>query len=355
MAQGQGAALGVEHLLVEAEQVRAGQHLSGEGLVELGRRQLLHRHALLRQQLPGGHGGADAQPRRVHPDRDRTAEGEPVPPAQSAGRGRVGDEHGGRAVGVPAGVPGRDRPAGREHGREACQQLGVQRPARAVVGPHLTTGSGDRHQLVLEGPHLRGGQRPPVAAQREGVLAFPADPVLAGDRLGGRTHVGITQVLRGELGAAVELDSPVLASSSAQRCGADALRPAGEEGPAGPGLGEPAGQHHRVQPRPALSVHGQARHGDRQSGLQGGEPSEITAGAHGVAHDHVGEPGGIQARVRQQGAEHRGQQPVDGHALEQGPGARQGRAPAQHQHGGLSRAVGHGRLLRGSSRGTPRG
>ena len=35
--------------------------------------------------------------------------------------------------------------------------------------------------------------------------------------------------------------------------------------------------------------------------------------------------------------------------------ARQGRAPAQHQHGGLSRAVGHGRLLRGSSRGTPRG
>lgn len=332
MAEGQGAAVGVEHALVDAQQVGAGEHLPGEGLVELDRRELPCGHPLLRQQ-PGRRGcRPQAQPRGVHPLGRRAAEGQGRRRAQVPCDLRRRDQDRRRPIRIGARIPCGHGASVDECRREAGQQLGVQARTRAVVGGDFASGSGHRHELLIEPSDGGRLERPAMAAQRERVLALTVDPVLPGHGLGRGPHVRIPQVLGAEAGAPVELDLPVRAATASQRSRADALGAAGQEGASRSGLRQSAGQHDGVEPRAALPIDRDPRDRQRQAGLQGRQPCQVASGSHRVAHHDVRDGLRRQARLRHEPLQDRRQQTVHRHVGQRGPcSCQRGPAPEQEQ------------------------
>ena len=133
-----------------------------------------------------------------------------------------------------------------------------------------------------------------MAAEREGVLAFPADAEVGGHVLGRHAHVRIAQAQWRELGAVVIVRAAVLVAVGPERCRADALHSACKVEAAAAGRDQPGGQDDRVQTGTALPVNRNAGDGDGQAGFQRGEPGHVPAAAHGVADHDVGH--GLQAR-----------------------------------------------------------
>ena len=170
-----------------------------------------------------------------------------------------------------------------------------------------------------------------MAAEREGVLAFPADAEVGGDVLGRHAHVRIAEAERRELGPAVIVRAAVVVPVGPERSRADALDAAGQVQAAAAGRDQPGGQDNRVQTGAALPVHRDAGDGDGQAGLQRGEPGHVPAAAHGVADHDVGHRRrgeAAPARVGEQAAEHRGQEFMGAQLLQGAVGAAE-RRPAR--------------------------
>ena len=289
MTEGQGAAVEVGLVRVDSQLVKARERLGREGLVEFHQAHVRGRQSVCRQEPFGRRGRADAQQLRRHPGGVGSQDQQPVGGAQLPGPLHGRDNDGGGTVGVEAGVPGRDRAAAGKNGRETGHQGRAKTRPRTVVGCRGRPGAGgEGHDFGVERPGGRGGQGTLVAAEREGVLAFPADAEAGGDVLGRHPHVGIAEAQRRELGPAVKVRAAVVVAVGAERSRADALDAAREVQAAAARRDQPGGQDDRVQTGAALPVHGDAGDGDRQARLQRGEPGHVSAAAHGVADHDVG-------------------------------------------------------------------
>ena len=231
--------------------------------------------------------------------------------AQFAGPLHRGDHDGGGPVRVEAGVPGGDGAAGGKHRREPRQHRRGQargagrrrhRPSGAVRPGH----PGQRDDLGVEEPGRGGRQGAPVAAQRQGVLPFPADAEAGGHVFGGHPHVRIAEARRRELRPAKNSGAPSL--SRRARSGAVLMlsTPPARYTAAAAGRHEPGRQHDRVEPGPALPVHREAGDADGQAGLEGREPGHVPAAAHGVADHHIRHRRRGHARCRRAGGGARG-------------------------------------------------
>lgn len=188
MAQGDGAAVGVDAVRVELQAAYHRKGLDGEGLVEFDRVEVADGPARAVQGPGGGRYRAEPHQVRLDPGRgggDDTGPGsEPVTLHRRAAR----HHQGGGPVGQRRGVARGDDAARAERGAQPAQFL--QRGGRAwpfVLG-HLTVRPRHRDDLRRETARSLRGHRSTVAAQREGVGLQAGDAVQSGDLLRGLAH-----------------------------------------------------------------------------------------------------------------------------------------------------------------------
>ena len=169
MAQRNARAVHIETLvvtLVKAKAVGTGQHLGGEGFVQFEQVQVLERESgALQHQLGGGY-RADAHALGVHPGHrpaHQTAQGLEAQSGRLLGRG---DDAGGSAVVLPAGIAGGHGGFSVEleaYRRERAQALHGGLGPGMLVDRNLLRAfaalDGDRHDFVGEAARLLGGHR----------------------------------------------------------------------------------------------------------------------------------------------------------------------------------------------------
>ncbi len=190
-----------------------------------------------------------------------------------------------------------------------------------------------RHDLLGEAAVLVGLDRELVRAQRELVLRFPGDPVLAAQVLGGLEHAarhGVVDAAGGHAGA----HEPILEHRAARSRApaqrdrvelrlAHALGAAGEHQVGSACLHLHTRLDHRLQPRAAAAVDLKAGHIHRQAGVERRDSSERGRLGVGVAlpEQHVVDRLGRQRGSLEHGADHRRGQPRRWHVAEDPPEA----------------------------------
>jgi hypothetical protein len=269
---------------VEPQRVGARDDLRGERLGDLEDGDVLRRQPGLVEDGAHRRHRAEARGRRVDAARRRREH----PQAGQPGLGPhlLGDDRDGRrAVVDAAGVPRGDRAAGREGRAEAGERGEREVGARPVVG----LDPADRHQLVLEHARRPGRDGARVGALGVRVLPLAADAAEHRDRLGGLAHLRVRETGRRERRPGVEprlLDRALGARHPPGR-GARALDATGQHEVGGT-AGDQRGAHpDRLQPRPALPVHGDAGHLDAEAGGQHRDPGDVAARPAAVAEDDV--------------------------------------------------------------------
>ena len=312
MADGDGAAPGVEAGAVGQELAGPHQGDGGEGLVALDGVELLDVHAGPGEQLAG-----DGVGRREHEDRVLGTDGE----VHEAGAGRetqlvgrlpAGDQHGRRAVGHLRGVAGGD--VGRRIGLPALRRGQLGQGLEAGVGPNaLVVVEGlardvalgvlerDGDDLLGEVARLGGLVGPPVALEGVLVHVLTADLPAFGEDLGDAE-------LHPQL--AVDDAEKVLAEGALAALGVRGHRRArhrfdtacdGEVVVAG----LDAGGHevHRLLGRSALAVDGGRRHLPREARSDprvAGDVASLLARLGDAAADDVVDPFGVDAGALEQ-------------------------------------------------------
>ncbi len=179
------AAVDVDERGVALELVDHGDRLSGEGLIDLDKRQVADLPARPGKRFGHGRNRPDAHVVRMHPGRcSADVSGHRL----DAGRGQGTFGHQqqpGRAVVQPGRVTASHRAAGAE-GRLLGREFGRgQVRSDSLVAPYLAVRRLHRDDLGVEPAASRSRRGPLMAAQRELVLPGPVDLVLAGDVLGG--------------------------------------------------------------------------------------------------------------------------------------------------------------------------
>src|SRR5579884_2926758 len=210
VAQRDGAAVGIELTLVNAELADDGDALRGEGLVQLDHVNVRKLQAGAGQRLADGGDGADAHHLRADA---RDGRGEHARLGLDAPLLRLlrrDDDRGGGAVVERAAVAGGDGASLDERRLQLGERLHRGVAARALIdGEERAVGQRHGHDLALGDARVAGGERLLVAAQGEGVLLLAGDAVLPGQVLGGQAHgdVGLRPVLRALVGHAADLDA----------------------------------------------------------------------------------------------------------------------------------------------------
>ena len=305
VAEGDAAATGVELVPADAEVLGRRDDLGGERLVDLDEVDVVDGHAGAAEGLAAGLDRAEAHDLGVEARDTRRHDAGERGEAELLGLGVAHHDDSSGAIVERAGVAGRDRAAGAEHGVEARELLDGGAGADAVVlADDAAVGQGDGGDLggpeaVLE---RLGGEL--LGAGGELVLLLAADLLLLGDVLGGVTHahVDVGQADRrgpvalvaglagGGAGAGVvELRVGGAVVGHTVDEAADRLDAGSEEDVALAGLDGVAGHADRLERRRAVAVDGDA--GDvRHVGQHRDDAGEVHAGLTGglaAAQDEV--------------------------------------------------------------------
>ena len=230
-----------------------------------------------------------------------------------------------------------------------------------MVSP-FRPGDLDRDDLVVEPAGLDRGDRPPLALERERVLALAVDAVALGDVLRGLAH-RVRVVHLGELRveeAPAErrvLELARAAVPGAGRLGHHVRRPghrfhaAADEHVAVADGDRVRGRVDRLQPGPAQPIDGQPADLDREAGQQHGHPRHVAvvlARLVRAAEDHVLDQRRVDAGAVDDGPQHERGEVVRADARERpavaadrrpdgldDPGLANGRDSVRVRHDGL--------------------
>ena len=206
MAQGDGAAVDVDDLRVEACLLDDGQRLGGEGLVEFDQLDVAEFQTGLFQGLGDGHYRADAHVQGVDAGDGAGGQAGDGLELELSDHFFAGDEREGGPVGGLRRVAGGDDASLCKDGAQFGERFGTGVAAHALVGVHDEFVLDafvviDEDLLYLNGYDLRfefsfhyGFPGQLVGAVGEFVGLFPADAVFSGDGFGGQAHAG--QVVR---------------------------------------------------------------------------------------------------------------------------------------------------------------
>ncbi len=201
MTQGDGAPVHVQLVPLDAEVAGGGDHLGGEGLVDLDQVDVVDRHAGALEGLADGLDRAEAHDLGVEPGHaarhDACKWGDP----ELGCLGVAHDDHGRGTVVQGTGVARRDGAALTEHGLQLREPL--ERGARAgpvVLGHHGPVGERHRDDLSLEEAVVLRTHGPGLRQQGELVLLLAAHALELGHVLGGLAH-GDVDVGQAPLGA----------------------------------------------------------------------------------------------------------------------------------------------------------
>jgi hypothetical protein len=305
VADGDGAAVGVDLGGVEAELTDAVEALAGEGLVELDGVDLVDGEAGLVQELADGGDGADAHDVGGDARDDPGLEGAEGVEAERVGLLLGHQERHGGAVGERGGVPGGDGALGVEGGAEAGEALGGGVGADALVmldGDGLGAGLGedggvDGDDLLGEDAFFAGDGGAAVGLGGEGVLVGAADLEARGDVLGGGAHGGVG------LGAAlheVGVGGDLVAAHGDHGHGLDAAGDADVDGAQGDAVGDHADG---LGAAGAEAVDGGGRDGVGEAGEEADEARGVHALlglGHGDADEEVLDLFGLDLGVARQ-------------------------------------------------------
>lgn len=198
VAEGDGAALGVDLLLGDAQLVGAPQALAGKGLVDLEDVDVVLGDARELKDLGDGLPGPDAHEQRLDADDAGRHVLAQDGLAQALGGAALHQQHGSGAVADLRGVAGVDAAVLGEGRLDLAQGLGGDARAHAVVLVHdnllglarlgvLELGL-EGEDLLVEQALLLGLERLLVRAGGKGVLAGPADVAVLGHLLGEDSH-----------------------------------------------------------------------------------------------------------------------------------------------------------------------
>ncbi|MCY1227892.1 hypothetical protein D9M72_401830 [compost metagenome] len=334
-----------------------GQHLAGEGFVQLDQVHLVQRQVQARQQLLHRGHRADAHVRGLAASR------RPAHQRGHGGEAQFGqlvfghDQAGGRGVVLLAGVAGGDGTV--RHQRAQLAQAftgGIRAEAFVAREPHriaLALGHLHGHDLGIEAAGLPGCRGACVAAGGEDIGLFAADGVVARQVLGRLDHPGDLAEALDRLGAftaaveAVEEAHIARARAPAHVGGvvldiAHALDAARDHHVGGTALHHHRGRDDGLQAAAAAAVQLHARHLDRQAGLQRGPAADAGHFAVGVGlgKDHVVDTRGIDAAAFHHGANGGGGQFLHGHRAQAAAEGADGRAEGSDDCGSA-----HGSLL----------
>ena len=347
MAQGHGAAPGVDPGRVHAQGADDRQGLGGKGLVELNGVHLLQGKAGLSERLGHRLDGADAHDLRRHAAGGKGDKAGQGLHAQLCGFFLRHEHHEAGTIGHLGGGGCGDGAVFQEAGLQPGQRLrgGVGADALVPADHHLAAvgaGDGDGDDLSVKAAAGLGLGGPAVALNGHGIHIGPADAPLAGHIFRRDAHGGV------DLGAVLRQPGVGILRAHQHGNQRHGLHAAGDDHvllPAADGVG---GGGDGLQAGGAVAVDGLGGDAVGQPGPLDNQPGHIAAldtEGHGAAHDHV-------ADVLRPELGYSGQHTQKGlgailHGVELGKGALAGLAvggAAEGDNHGLSQLCLHGNV-----------